>query len=142
MAREVVAELAAAEPQRQVTVEIAPSLSAWGDVELLRVVLANLLGNAWKYTRRALAASIEFKSAIEGDGPQFYVRDNGAGFDMKYAEQLFRPFQRLHAEREFEGTGIGLATVDRIIRRHGGRIWADAAPERGATFRFTLPASA
>jgi signal transduction histidine kinase len=139
LAQEVVAELAASEPQRQVNVEIAPQLNAWGDEELLRIVLANLIGNAWKYTRRQIAAYIEFSRAAERDEAVFYVRDNGAGFDMKYAAQLFRPFQRLHTDSEFEGTGIGLATVERIIRRHGGRIWADAAPDRGATFQFTLP---
>jgi len=142
LAHEVVEDLAAAEPERKVTIEIAPRLNAWGDEGLLRIVLANLLGNAWKYTRGKLAACIEFKSAVELDEPLFYVRDNGAGFDMAQAGQLFLPFQRLHSEREFEGTGIGLATVDRIIRRHGGRIWAEAAPDRGATFRFTLPAGA
>ena len=140
IAREVVADLAATEPERRVSVEIASGLTAWGDERLLRVVLANLLGNAWKYTRRTPSPSIEFQGFSQRDETLYYVRDNGAGFDMKHAEQLFRAFQRLHSEREFEGTGIGLATVDRIIRRHGGRIWAEGVPHRGATFRFELPA--
>jgi len=139
MAHEVVADLAAAEPGREVAVNVSPGLAAWGDAQLLHVVLANLLGNAWKYTRHASAAQIDFATAREHGDSVFYVRDNGAGFDMKHAGQLFRAFHRLHTEHEFEGTGIGLATVDRIIRRHGGRIWGEGAPGGGATFRFTLP---
>jgi signal transduction histidine kinase len=111
-----------------------------GDRRLLRVALENLLGNAWKYTRRRPEARIEFGAAPAngGSGRAFFVRDNGAGFDMTHAARLFSPFQRLHAMSEFEGSGLGLATVDRILRRHGGRIWAEAAVERGATFFFTL----
>jgi hypothetical protein len=139
MAREIVADLAAAEPGRRVAVEIGPQLIAWGDPALLNVAISNLLSNAWKYTRRTPAPRIEFGFRREGDRTAFYVRDNGAGFDMNGAEQLFRPFQRLHSESQFEGTGVGLATVERIIRRHGGRVWAEAAPGRGATFWFTLP---
>jgi len=139
MAHEVVAELAAADRGRKIAVNISPGLAAWGDAKLLHIVLTNLLGNAWKYTRRTFAPRIEFADVHEHNGSVFYVRDNGAGFDMQHAGQLFRPFHRLHTEREFEGNGIGLATVDRIIRRHGGKIWAEGMAGRGATFRFTLP---
>ena len=138
LAQEVVAELQTDEPQHRVEVVITPGLTAQGDVQLLRSVLANLLGNAWKYSRHTQQPHIEFGVNHDAETPVFYVRDNGIGFDMKHAGQLFRPFQRLHSNNEFEGSGIGLATVDRIIRRHGGRIWADAEPGKGAAFRFTL----
>jgi hypothetical protein len=138
LAAEIAAELAEASPARKVEVRIAPGLSARADPELIRVALQNLLANAWKYTAKSAQARVEFGAEVSGDERVFYVRDNGTGFDMQYAEQLFRPFQRLHSDQEYEGTGIGLATVDRIIRRHGGRVWAEAAPDRGATFRFTL----
>jgi PAS domain S-box-containing protein len=139
LAAEIAAELAEASPAREVEVRVAPGLSARADPALIRVALQNLLANAWKYTARSAQARVEFGAELSGAERVFYVRDNGAGFDMQYAEQLFRPFQRLHNDYEYEGTGIGLATVERIIRRHGGRVWAEAAPERGATFRFTLP---
>ena len=116
-------------------------LVARGDRRLLNVALVNLLGNAWKYTGRVGQARIEIGHA-PGETPTFFVRDNGAGFDMAHASRLFTPFARLHRPDEFEGTGIGLATVERIVSRHGGRIWAEAAPGRGATFFFTLPAGA
>lgn len=138
MAHEIRAELETADPARRVSFEIAPGVTARGDPQLLRVVLTNLLGNAWKYTRRSTEARIEFGAELTGPEPIFFVRDNGAGFDMQRAGQLFRAFERLHNSSQFEGTGIGLATVDRIIRRHGGRIWAEAEPGLGATFRFTL----
>jgi signal transduction histidine kinase len=118
---------------------IAPGIIAECDPGLLRVVMENLLSNAWKYTARTENARIEFGSEMQPGGTvAYFVRDNGAGFDMKYADRLFAPFQRLHAERDFPGTGVGLATVQRIIKKHGGRIWPKAAPGQGATFYFTL----
>jgi len=140
LATQVVDELRAGEPQRAVEVVIAPGLAARGDPALLRAVLQNLLENAWKFTRGREGARIELSAAAaDGRGRFFCVRDNGAGFDMRYAEKLFGAFQRLHTEEEFAGTGIGLATVQRIIARHGGRVWAEGEPGRGATFCFTLP---
>ena len=138
MARDIAAELQRTTPARQAEFAIAPGLTARGDPRLLRVVFENLLSNSWKYTAKQPRPRIEFGS-VEVDGTHaFLVRDNGAGFDMKYADKLFGVFQRLHSAAEFEGTGIGLATVRRIITRHGGRIWADGAVDRGATFYFTL----
>lgn len=138
MAEEVVAALREQQPERRVEVTIQPGMRAWGDPGLLRTVLENLIGNAWKYTGRTAEARIEVGSEQTQADTVFYVRDNGAGFDMRYADKLFGAFQRLHHPDEFEGTGIGLATVQRIIHRHGGRIWAAAKPGEGATFRFTL----
>jgi light-regulated signal transduction histidine kinase (bacteriophytochrome) len=133
-------ELQRDDPQRQVTVVVAPGLRASGDRRMLDAVLRNLIGNAWKYSARTSAARIEVGSAqIDGE-TWFVVKDNGAGFDMAHAGRLFKAFARLHRQDEFPGLGIGLATVQRIIRRHGGRIVAEAAPGQGATFRFTLPA--
>ena len=111
---------------------------ACGDERLLRLALENLLDNAWKFTRARARARIEFGVVRQGDETVYFVRDDGAGFDMAYVGKLFAPFQRLHTPAEFEGTGIGLVTVQRIIHRHGGRIWAEAAVEHGATFYFTL----
>ena len=119
-------------------VEIVEGLSARGDERLITIVLENLLGNAWKYTAKRQEAQIAFGQENKGNETVFYVRDNGAGFDMAYSGQLFVPFRRLHRDVEFEGTGIGLATVQRIISRHGGRIWAEAEVGKGATFYFTL----
>ncbi len=138
MAREIVADLQRTTPERQVEFEIAPGLKARGDTRLLRVALDNLLRNSWKYTAKQTAPRVEFRSADANGGRTFMVRDNGAGFDMKYADKLFGVFQRLHSAADFEGTGIGLATVRRIINRHGGRIWAEGAVDQGATFYFTL----
>ncbi|MEO6569554.1 MAG: response regulator [Opitutaceae bacterium] len=134
--------LAQAGPSGRATeIAIQPDVVAHADVRLLRIVLTNLLGNAWKFTRGTARPRIEF-GADDSDGQRtYFVRDNGAGFDMTYAGKLFGVFHRLHSATEFEGTGIGLATVQRIIRRHGGRIWAESAPARGATFYFTLGAT-
>lgn len=139
LGEEVVARLQLMEPNRRVMVIVQPGLEAKGDPNLLRVTLENLLGNAWKFTSQTPEAAIELGKQAQDGGFEYYVRDNGAGFDMRYVDSLFRPFQRLHTASEFEGTGIGLATVDRIIRRHGGKIRAEAAVGKGATFYFTLP---
>ncbi len=137
-ARRVVAELARSEPDRHVDTRIAEGVIVEGDQTLLQQVLENLLGNAFKFTSKRPEARVEFGVERQSGGPVYYVRDNGAGFDMAYAEKLFGAFQRLHSEAEFPGTGIGLATVQRIVRRHGGRVWAEGAVDGGATFRFTL----
>jgi signal transduction histidine kinase len=137
IAREVVADLAEHEAPRMVAVSIAPHLVAHGDRRLIRVALSNLLQNAWKFTRRRAEPRIEFGRTARA----FFVRDNGVGFDMAYADKLFGAFQRLHSSDDFEGTGIGLATVQRVVRRHGGEIWADGEVDRGATIWFTLPFS-
>jgi light-regulated signal transduction histidine kinase (bacteriophytochrome) len=135
VATAIVAELAQTDPSRKVGVTIAPDVVASADSKLIRIVLENLLGNAWKFTSKQPAATIAFGVTDR----VYFVRDNGAGFDMKYAAELFSPFHRLHSDKEFTGTGIGLATVSRIVQRHGGRIWADATVGSGATFYFTLP---
>ncbi|HVG23777.1 MAG TPA: ATP-binding protein [Thermoanaerobaculia bacterium] len=135
-AREIAADLQQTAPERQVTWQIEPDLLVRGDRTLLRVLLENLLGNAWKFTARREDAVIEVGRGADG---AFFVRDNGAGFDMTYADQLFGVFQRLHTTEEFEGTGIGLATVQRIIHRHGGTVRAEGAIDRGATFHFNIP---
>ena len=128
-----------AKPDDGVRVTITPGLVARGDARLLRIVFENLLGNAWKFVGRQLSAEVEF-GVIEGRGVRaFYVRDNGAGFDMAYAQRLFGAFQRFHGAEDFPGTGIGLATVQRIIHRHGGRVWAESRVGKGAAFYFTLP---
>jgi PAS domain S-box-containing protein len=156
MAQAIAAELQKAQPGRDVEFVIAPRLVADADPRLLRIALENLIGNAWKYTSKHPRARIEFgliaaeqesRPAEEQGGggaseipsaPVFFVRDDGAGFDMTFVDRLFGAFQRFHGPKEFEGTGIGLATVQRIIRRHGGRIWAESAVEQGAVFYFTL----
>lgn len=130
-----------AEPQRQVEFTIQPELVAKGDARLLQVLLENLLNNAWKFTSKHLEATIEFGATPQENGIiTYFVRDDGAGFDMTYGKKLFGPFQRLHGGHEFPGNGIGLATVQRIVYRHGGRVWAEGAIEQGATFYFTLVA--
>lgn len=137
MAAEIAERLAEAMPERKVSVEIQPGLAVEGDPRLMRVVLENLIGNAWKYTRDREQPLIRF-GTTENDGhPMFFVADNGAGFDMSLAKRLFTPFQRLHRPEEFEGTGIGLATVQRILARHGGRLWGEGALGVGATFTFS-----
>jgi light-regulated signal transduction histidine kinase (bacteriophytochrome) len=139
IAAEVVAELRAAQPQHPVTVSIAQGLTAHGDASLLRVVLQNLLSNAWKFTRGQPSPSIEMGAITQESGIAFFVRDNGVGFDAAKVDRLFRAFQRLHDSQHFEGTGIGLATVQRIVHRHGGRVWAEGNLGTGATFWFTVP---
>jgi PAS domain S-box-containing protein len=135
---QVIEELQKNEPQRQVEVTVMPGMTVIGDRSLLEIVLENLLGNAWKYTGGMDMARIEFGSEILENETVYFVQDNGIGFDMQYANKLFTPFQRLHSSGEFPGTGIGLATVARIIARHNGRIWAEATPDQGACFRFVL----
>ncbi len=139
LAQAVARELQAQEPARRVDWQIPPAVTAEGDPNLLRIVLVNLLGNAWKYTSHSPAARIAFGVARQEGETVYYVRDNGAGFDMANANKLFIPFQRLHTEEEFPGTGIGLTIVQRIIHRHGGRIWAEGKVDAGAAFYFTLP---
>jgi light-regulated signal transduction histidine kinase (bacteriophytochrome) len=141
LATYVVDDLRRLRPEREVEVEIESGMTALGDPTLLRMVLENLLGNAWKYTGNAACPRVAFVRA-EGDPATFVVRDNGAGFDMRYADRLFGVFQRLHSASEFPGTGVGLASVRRIVRRHGGEIRASGEPERGASFHFSLPADA
>lgn len=141
LARTVATRLAEAAPERTATVAVADDLTCEGDIRLLTIALENLLGNAWKFTGKRADAHVEVGAMSDGSRtgqPIFFVRDNGAGFDMAHAAKLFGVFQRLHSEAEFEGTGIGLATVQRIIRRHGGQIWAEGAVGQGATFFFTL----
>jgi signal transduction histidine kinase len=138
MARDIAVELQGTTPERQVEIAVAPGLEARGDRRLLQVAVENLLRNSWKYTAKQPQPRIEFGSVQVNGDRAFMVRDNGAGFDMKYADKLFGVFQRLHSEAEFEGTGVGLATVRRIITRHGGGIWAEGAVGQGATFYFTL----
>jgi len=125
-------------PERRVRIDIQPGMKAEGDPTLLRVVIENLLGNAWKYTGKCDIAEIRFERDPDG-GDSYSVRDNGAGFDMRFADRLFGVFQRLHSANDFPGTGVGLASVRRIVRRHGGDIWGEAEPNRGARFHFTLP---
>ena len=138
VARQVAGELREGEPGRVVEFVIAPDLRARADRDLMRVLLANLLGNAWKFTRGQPGARIEFGARTEGGRTVYAVRDNGIGFDMRYAKKLFEPFQRLVAMDEYDGTGIGLVTVKRIIQRHGGEAWAAGEPGKGAVFSFTL----
>ncbi|MDO8385388.1 MAG: PAS domain-containing protein [Polaromonas sp.] len=140
LAREALDSLRAHSPGRRVDLSVAPDLTVQGDTRLLRAVMENLLGNAWKFSERRERSIIEVGWSERQQA--FFVRDNGAGFDMAYADKLFGTFQRLHGSTEFAGTGIGLATVARVVARHGGRIWAEAAPDQGATFFFTLPAAA
>ncbi len=134
----IIDELRNSQPYRQVDISIQSNILARGDEKLLKIGLTNLLSNAWKYTSKTLRPRIEVGQFIKGTETVFFVRDNGAGFPLKHLSKLFKPFQRLHAEQEFTGTGIGLAIVQRVISRHGGRIWAEGEVGKGATFFFTL----
>ena len=138
MANEIIDELRASSPDREISVHIADGIQAEADGYLIRIVLENLLRNAWKYTSKTPLPVIEFGTVRQDGATVYFVRDNGAGFDMAYAARLFGAFQRLHSANDFEGTGIGLAIVQRIVNRHGGRIWAEAAVDRGATFYFVV----
>jgi signal transduction histidine kinase len=140
LARKVFAELRRAEPTRAVELIVQPGMTASADAGLMRVVLENLIGNAWKYTSQHRTARIEVGTLREPGPRAYFVRDDGAGFDMQYLAKLFGPFQRLHADDSFPGTGIGLASVKRIIHRHGGEVSASGGVEQGATFTFTLGA--
>ncbi len=141
IAREVLAVLRQSDTNRHVEVGIEEGLTCRGDARLIRNLLENLLGNAWKFTARCESPTIQLGATVQSGRRVYYVRDNGAGFNMAYADKLFTPFQRLHTEEEYPGTGIGLATVRRIIRRHGGEAWAEGEPDKGATFYFTLALS-
>jgi light-regulated signal transduction histidine kinase (bacteriophytochrome) len=138
IAQNIAARLRQQDPDRTVAFDIKEDLVAEGDQRLLEVAFGNLLGNAWKFTSKCASPRIEVGAADDDGQRTFFIRDNGAGFDMAHASKLFGAFQRLHSTREFEGTGIGLAIVQRVIRRHGGRIWANGTVGRGATFFFTL----
>ena len=140
LSHEILQDLQARNPERQVVLHIEDGLKAEGDGRLVKVVMENLINNAWKFTSQQTGAVISVGQETDTAGLNtFFVKDNGAGFDMAYSGKLFTPFERLHATSEFPGTGIGLATVSRVIGRHGGRIWAESAPGQGATFYFTLP---
>jgi light-regulated signal transduction histidine kinase (bacteriophytochrome) len=138
LAHAIEMEFKTREPDRQVDFAIMERLAVKGDSRLLRLVLENLFGNAWKFTSKHPRATIEFGMTEKNGKPAYFVRDDGVGFNMEYVEKLFSPFQRLHDQKDFDGTGIGLATVQRIINRHGGGVWAEGAVEKGATFYFTL----
>ncbi len=142
LGRSIAEELRESSPGRAVDVEVAPAMTVRGDPTLLRIALGNLFGNAWKFTRKIAEPKIEFGFRPEDGRQVYFVRDNGVGFDMEYAGRLFGAFQRLHPSSEYEGSGIGLATVQRIVRRHGGDIWAEAQVGKGATFFFTLESGA
>lgn len=139
LAQQIIQELQTRDPQRKVESVIAPQVRVSADLTLMRVVLTNLLENAWKFTSHHPIAHIEFGVLETAGETSYFVRDDGAGFDMAYAKMLFSVFKRLHNTYEFPGTGIGLATVQRIIHRHGGRVWAEAAVEQGATIYFIIP---
>jgi light-regulated signal transduction histidine kinase (bacteriophytochrome) len=140
MVQSLIAELTAKIPQRKLDFQLGVMPDAWGDLNLIRQVWSNLMENAIKFTRPRELGVIEISGKLEGAETVYSVKDNGVGFDMKYAEKLFGMFQRFHAEKEFEGAGVGLAVAQRLVRRHGGRIWADSTPDQGSTFFFALPA--
>jgi light-regulated signal transduction histidine kinase (bacteriophytochrome) len=139
MAMDIAEKLRGQQPGRQADFIIQPGLTVRGDEHLLRIALENLFNNSWKYTSKHPTARIEFGSRVFERKRIFFVKDDGAGFDMTYSQKLFGAFQRMHTADEFPGTGVGLATVQRIIHRHGGTIWAESEVEKGATFSFTIP---
>jgi two-component system sensor kinase len=140
LAQEVYAELAGHEPQRQLRLDLHPLPTACGSEPLIRQVWVNLIANAIKFTQQREVGQIEIGAQDDADGtPVYYIKDNGAGFDMRYIDKLFGVFQRLHHQHEFPGTGVGLALVQRIVQRHGGHVWAEARIDHGAAFYFTLP---
>jgi two-component system sensor histidine kinase/response regulator len=139
LAGTIVDDLASREAQRHVETQITAGLRCEADPRLLRIALENLIGNAWKFTRKVARARIEVGAVLHEGVQQYFVRDNGAGFNSEYAKDMFAPFRRLHTANEFPGTGVGLSIVQRVIRRHGGSVWADGAVGRGATFYFTIP---
>ncbi|MBT0662958.1 PAS domain-containing protein [Geobacter pelophilus] len=139
LASVITADLGLINPERHVSCHITPGLTAYGDCGLIRILLENLLGNAWKYTANEPAASITFGECETIRGKAFFVQDNGAGFDMAFADNLFKLFSRLHDSKQFSGTGIGLATVKRVVERHGGQVWGEGKVGEGATFYFILP---
>jgi len=139
IAEKILERYTIAEPERHVTWEVIPGMNAKGDPRFLEICLDNLLGNAWKYTQKKEDAYIEFNSLSHGLQTVYFIRDNGAGFSMDRAQHIFAPLQRLHSREEFPGTGLGLSIVQRILRRHGGKIWFEAEENKGTTFYFTLP---
>jgi light-regulated signal transduction histidine kinase (bacteriophytochrome) len=141
LVRGIAADLQRMQPERKVEFRIAQGVKVTGDQNLLKAVLENLLGNAWKFTGKTERATIEFGASNTAGAAVYFVRDNGAGFDNRYADKLFGVFQRLHAEKDFSGSGIGLSIVQRIVHRHGGKVWAEGERGKGATFYFTLGAA-
>ncbi|MGH7843779.1 MAG: sensor histidine kinase [Candidatus Binatia bacterium] len=139
LAQVITSELQESAKSREIELTLEPGLKAEGDPRLLRIAMENLFSNAWKFTGRTSRARIEFGATDEDGVIAYFIRDNGAGFDMAYADRLFGPFQRLHNAADYPGTGIGLATVQRIVQRHGGKVWAESGLGKGATFYFTLP---
>jgi signal transduction histidine kinase len=138
MAQHITGRLQRDAPEREVEIVIAPGMRTVGDMQLLEQALENLLQNAWKFSSGCSPARIELGCQEEGARPVYFISDNGVGFDMRYADRLFSPFSRLHSDREFPGTGIGLSTVQRIIQRHGGEVWLDSALNQGTTVFFTV----
>jgi PAS domain S-box-containing protein len=138
IASSIINDLRQAEPERKVETVIAKELTAFGDARLMKIALSNLIGNAWKYSSKAPDARIEFGAMKKSDEKAYFIRDNGVGFDMTHSQKLFTPFQRLHSDNQFPGTGIGLAMVNKIIQRHEGRVWGEGETGKGATFYFTL----